>query len=217
PFFSSVQEMSVGLILTGAAPGAMSSNVLSYLAGADVAYSVSLTTVSTLLSPLLTPFLTYLLAREILDVPFWGMFWSVAKMVVFPLLLGFWIRSRFDKQVSGVVKIFPAISVTFIVFICSLVIALNKEYILKMNPQIFWVVLLLNLAGLGLGYLVARGCRFDILKTKALTIEIGMQNAGLGSVLALKHFSERAAIPAALFVFVCIFTASILVQIWQRE
>ena len=215
--FGLSKEFTIGLILTGSAPGAMASNVLSYLAGADVAYSVSLTTVSTLLSPILTPLLTYLLAHEVLEVPFVEMFWSVVKMVVVPLLLGFWIRSRFDKNISKIIKIFPAISVTFIVFICSLVIALNKTYILKMSFLIFIVVLLLNILGLALGYFVGQASRFDVLKKRDLTIEIGMQNAGLGSVLALKHFNERVAIPAVLFVFVCIFTAALLVQLWQKE
>jgi len=112
---------------------------------------------------------------------------------------------------------FPAISVTFIVFICSLVIALNKKYILHMSLLISLVVLILNLSGLSLGYLVGRSFSFDKLKRRALTIEIGMQNAGLGSVLALKHFNQRTAIPAVVFVFVCIFTAAILVQLWAKE
>jgi len=215
--FNLSKEFSLGLILTGSAPGAMASNVFCFLAGADVAYSVSLTTVSTLLSPLLTPFLTLILAHEILDIPFWSMFLSVVKMVVLPLLLGFFLRSKFDKKIEKISIVFPAISITFIVFICSLVIALNKTYLLKMSFFIFILVLILNLSGLFLGYFVARCFRFDALKRRSLTIEIGMQNAGLGSVLALKHFNEVVAIPAAIFVFVCIFTASILVGIWQKQ
>jgi BASS family bile acid:Na+ symporter len=211
------KEFSLGLILTGAAPGAMASNVVCFLAGADIAYSVSLTTVSTLLSPIFTPLLTFLLAKETLDVSFWDMFWSVVKMVVMPLLLGFSVRHYFNKPVASIQNIFPTISVTFIVFICSLVIALNKTYILKMNLSIFFVVVALNFAGLFFGYLVGLMCNFDELKKRALTIEIGMQNAGLGSVLALKHFSEKTALPAVVFVFVCIFTASILTQVWGRK
>jgi BASS family bile acid:Na+ symporter len=86
--FAFPDDIKLGLILTGAAPGAMASNVLSYLAGADVAYSVSLTTSSTILSPVLTPFLTLIFAHTILKIPFWEMFWSVSLMVVVPLFLG---------------------------------------------------------------------------------------------------------------------------------
>ncbi len=215
--FKLSKDFTLGLILTGSAPGAMASNVFSYLAGADVAYSVSLTTVSTLLCPVLTPVLTYFLARTIFNIPFWGMFLSVVEIVIIPLLIGFFIRDKFSRSMDKVSHFFPAISVTFIVFICSLVIALNKKYILHMSLLIFLVVLILNLSGLSLGYLVGRSFSFDKLKRRALTIEIGMQNAGLGSVLALKHFNQRTAIPAVVFVFVCIFTAAILVQLWAKE
>jgi len=215
--FAFSKEFSMGLILTGSAPGAMASNVLSYLAGADVAYSVSLTTVSTMLAPVLTPFLTLILANAILDVPFWNMFSSVFMMVVLPLLLGLFIKRIFSPKIEPVIKIFPAISTTFIVFICSLVLALNKNYLLKIDTWIFLAVILLNLAGLIGGYLVAKFSRFDLLKRRALAIEIGMQNAGLGSVLALKHFNEKVALPAVIFVFICIFTASLLVPIWSNR
>lgn len=211
------KEFSLGLILTGSAPGAMASNVLSYLAGADVAYSVSLTTVSTLLSPILTPLLTLTLARTFFEIPFWNMFFSVIKMVVVPLFIGFTLKKLFAKKIEPIIKIFPAISTTFIVFICALVIALNKTYILKMNYLTLAAVLLLNAGGLSLGYLIGHLSRFDLLKKRALSIEIGMQNAGLGSVLALKHFNEQVALPAVIFVFICIFTAAFLVQLWAQK
>jgi len=211
------KELSLGLILTGSAPGAMASNVLSYLAGADVAYSVSLTTASTILSPLLTPWLTLCLAHMLFHIPFWAMFLSVLKMVVVPLFIGFGVKHLWSKYLNPVIKVFPAISTTFIVFICSLVIALNKTYILKTNPKIFGAVIILNIGGIIAGYALAQIAHFDLLKKRALSIEIGMQNAGLGSVLALKHFNERVALPAVIFVFVCIFTASFLVQVWSKS
>jgi len=215
--FSLSKEFSLGLILAGSAPGAMASNVLSYLAGADVAYSVSLTTVSTLLSPLLTPLLTLTLASQLLKIPFWNMMMSVATMVLLPLLIGFLVKWIFNEKVEPVVKIFPAISTLFIAFICGLVIALNRNYVLKMDGFILAAVLFLNLAGLGLGYGVAKLAGFEMLRRRALSIEIGMQNAGLGSVLALKHFDEQVALPAVIFVFVCIFTAAFLVSIWSNS
>ncbi len=210
-------DFTLGLILTGSAPGAMASNTLSYLAGADVAYSISLTTCSTLLAPVMTPFLTWLLAREILDVPFLDMMWSVCKMIVLPLMAGFVITHFFENQVRPIKKIFPAISTTFIVFICAVVIAANKNYLMEINAWIFAAAVLLNLLGLAGGYLVGFFCRFDLLKKRALAIEIGMQNAGLGSVLAVKYYNERVAIPAVIFVFICIFSASILVPLWSRS
>ena len=215
--FSFPKEFSLGLILTGSAPGAMASNVLSYLAGADIAYSVSLTTVSTLLAPVLTPLLTLLLTQTFFEIPFWNMFISVCKMVLIPVFFGILIKRIFSKKVEPIQKVFPAISTIFIVFICALVIALNKEYLLKINSWIFIATIILNSSGLFLGYMVGKVFSFDKLKKRALSIEIGMQNAGLGSVLALKHFNEKVALPSVIFVFICIFSASILVQIWSKD
>jgi BASS family bile acid:Na+ symporter len=209
-------EITVGLILTGAAPGAMSSNVISYIAKADTAYSVSLTTVSTLLCPVLTPGLTFLLARSKLDVPFLDMVVSVVQMVVVPLFVGFGVRYYLKEKVDKILTVFPAISVTFIIFICSLVIALNKHYLAQMTPVVLAVGVILNVYGMLAGYGVAIVFRMDVRQRRTLAIEIGMQNAGLGTVLALKHFGEQAAMPAAIFVFICIFTASIMAAIWQR-
>ena len=215
--FTFSNEFSLGLILTGSAPGAMASNILSYLACADVAYSVSLTTVSTFLAPILTPLLTLTLAHTFLKIPFWEMFFHVLEIVLIPLVFGILIKNIFNKKVQPIIKIFPAISTIFITFICSLVIALNRNFLPDIDILIFIAVLLLNISGLYSGYLVGHLVKFDLLKKRALSIEIGMQNAGLGSVLALKHFNEKTALPAVIFVFICIFTASILVPLWSKK
>ena len=209
-------EIAVGLILTGSAPGAMASNVMSYIAKADTAYSVSLTTVSTLLCPLLTPGLTYLLAGSVLKVNFWPMVISVIKMVIVPLFAGFGLRHLLKEKVQKILEVFPAISVTFIIFICSLVIALNKNYLIMLTAAVLAAAIILNIYGMAAGYTVGSVFRMNINRKRTLAIEIGMQNAGLGTVLALKHFGEKAAIPAAIFVFICIITASIAAEFWQK-
>lgn len=215
--FNLPPEVAVGLILTGSAPGAMASNVMSYIAKADTAYSVSLTTVSTLLCPVLTSGLTYILAGSKLEVPFLDMVFSVIKMVIVPLFIGFGVRHYLKDKIEKVLPIFPAISVTFIIFICSLVIALNKYYLANVTGTILAAGVVLNVYGMLAGYGVGSAFRMDIRRKRTLAIEIGMQNAGLGTVLALKHISEKAAIPAAVFVFICIITASVMAAIWQRK
>jgi BASS family bile acid:Na+ symporter len=214
--FAFPPEIAVGLILTGSAPGAMSSNVMSYIAKADVAYSVSLTTVSTLLCPLLTPGLTYLLVRSQVPIPFLKMVLSVIYMVILPLFVGFGVRHFFREKLEKILPIFPAISVTFIIFICSEVIALNRDYLPKATVLILAAVIALNIYGMLAGFGVGVLFRMNKSRKRTLTIEIGMQNAGLGSILALKHFNEKVAIPAAIFVFICIITASIMAEIWQK-
>ena len=209
-------EMTVGLVLTGSAPGAMASNVMCYVAKADTAYSVSLTTVSTLLCPVLTPALTLFLAGSTLDVPFMGMMFSVLRMVIFPLMAGFAVRHYFSKTIEKILYVFPAISVTFIIFVCSLVIAINRDYLAQVTGIILITGVILNLYGMTCGYGVGKLFKMNIKRRRTLAIEIGMQNAGLGVVLALKHFNERAAMPAAIFVFICIITASLLGSWWQK-
>jgi len=216
-WFGLPDELAVGLILAGSAPGAMASNVMSYIAKADTAYSVSLTTVSTLLCPLLTPGLTFLLARGTkLEVPFWGMMLDVMIMVVIPLFVGFGVRHLLREKMEKIQPVFPALSVTFIVFICSLVIALNRDRLGEVTGLVLAAVLVLNVYGLAAGYGVGTLFRMNRARRRTLTIEIGMQNAGLGATLALAHLGARAAIPAAIFVFVCILTASALACLWQR-
>ena len=215
--FAFPPEIAVGLILTGSAPGAMASNVMSYIAKADTAYSVSLTTVSTLLCPLLTPGLTFLLAGSVLKVNFLAMMISVFQMVILPLLVGFAVRHFFREKIEKVLPVFPAISVTFIIFICSLVIAMNKDYLMMITGPILAAGIMLNIYGMSAGYGVGSLFKMANKRKRTLSIEIGMQNAGLGTVLALKHFNERTAIPAAIFVFICIITASIMAEVWQKR
>jgi BASS family bile acid:Na+ symporter len=210
-------EIAVGLILAGCAPGAMASNVMCYIGRADTAYSVSLTTVSTLLCPIITPGLTKILAGAVMEVAFWPMFFSVIKMVIIPLGIGFCVRSILKEKIDRVIQIFPAISVTFIIFICSLVIALNRKYLGMLTLGVFGAAAVLNIYGMASGYCIGSIFRMETARKRTLCIEIGMQNAGLGTVLALKHFGEQSAIPTAIFVFICIITASVMSEFWSRQ
>ncbi|OHB64192.1 MAG: hypothetical protein A2Y76_05780 [Planctomycetes bacterium RBG_13_60_9] len=209
-------QIAVGLILTASAPGAMSSSVVSYIAKADLAYSVSLTTVSTLLAPLATPGLTYILARSALEVPVRDMFVEVVLLVILPLFIGFAVRHFFARKVERISEVFPAISVTFIVLVRSRTIAANKDGLLTMTGMLLGIGVLMNVIGLVGGYLIAWVSRMDVPQRRSLAIEGGMQNAGLGAILASEHFSDKAAMPAAAFVFICIITASLLAAYWQR-
>lgn len=209
--------LTLGLILVGSVPGAMASNVISYLARADVAYSISVTSVSTFLAPLLTPLFTYMFAHTIIEIPFWPMFFSIVKMVIVPLLIGFFAKRYFRKTIDRVSAVFPAFSALFIAVICGLIVALNKDNLLSVSAMIFLAVFLHNLLGLAGGYAAAGVYGFDINRRRTLSIEVGMQNAGLGAVLALKHFGADVAIVPALFATWCVVTASILAEHWRKH
>jgi len=152
-----------------------------------------------------------------MEVPFLKMFFNVIFVVIVPLFLGFTFRQSFKNTVGKILPVFPAISVTFIIFICSLVIALNRDHLAELTLIVFVAVILLNIYGMLCGYSVATGFKMAERRRRTLTIEIGMQNAGLGTALALEHFGERAALPAAVFVFVCIITASVMSEVWQKK
>ncbi len=213
--FALPKEIAVGLILTGAAPGAMTSNVISYLSGGDVTYSVSLTALATLLSPVLTPLITLLLIGERVPIAFFPMFITIITTVVVPLLLGLMVRKNLPRFVEDHADLPAAISITAIVVITSYVVARNKGNLTLATSIIFAAVIVHNLLGMLFGYLAGAAARFDFRKKKTLAIEIGMQNAGLGVVLALRHFSDKTAIPAAIFTIWCILSASFLVNFWK--
>jgi len=215
-FFGLVPALAVGLILAAAVPDAMAAGVMSYLAEADVAFSVALTTATTLISPLITPALTLLLGREYIPIQFLPMMKSIMVMVILPLILGLWVQHRFHKITSRIKPVFPALSTLFIAFICGLVVALNKQALGKITPVIFAAVIILNVLGLLFGYLVGKGMRFNLAQRRTLAINVGMQNAGMGAVLAIKHISAEAAIPNALFATWCIVSAAVLAAIWSK-
>ncbi|HOT51014.1 MAG TPA: bile acid:sodium symporter family protein, partial [Candidatus Hydrogenedentes bacterium] len=177
----------------------------------------ALTSTSTLLAPLLTPAITFALGSAYIPVPFWPMFKSIVIMVILPLLAGLALKRLFRQRIERIKPVFPAISSLFIALICGLVVALNADCLAKISVLIFAAVFLHNALGLMLGYGAGILYRFDLKRRRTLAFEVGMQNAGLGAVLALKHFSPQAALPNALFATWCIVTASILAEYWSRK
>ena len=143
------------------------------------------------------------------------MFFTIIWTVVIPLVVGFGIRKNFPGAIERFKNVPPALSVFAIIVICSFVVAINKENLGKATLIIFIAVIAVNLAGMILGYIAGKAARFNFKRKKTLSIEIGMQNAGLGVVLALKHFSSDVAIPAAIFTIWCIISASVLINFWK--
>ncbi len=216
-FLGLAPALAVGLILAAAVPDAMAAGVMSYLAEADVALSVALTTATTLVSPIVTPALTWILGKEYIPIDFWSMAKSIMLMVILPLIFGLWFQHQFHKITTRIKPVFPALSTLFIAFICGLVVALNKEALRKVSGMIFIAVISLNILGLLFGYLAGKGFRFNLQQRRTLAINVGMQNAGMGAVLAIKHISAEAAIPNALFATWCIVSAAILAAFWSKK
>lgn len=200
--------LALGFIIVGCAPGAMASNVIVYLAGGAVAYSITLTTLATLLSPLVTPALVEALGGVFMDIPFWPMVRTIVLTVVLPLLAGMGLRRLLGRGLARAKIIAPAVATTSIVVICSYAVAANQARIAGVGAAVMALVILVNALGYLSGWLLARLYRFDRRHRVALAIEVGMQNAGLGVVLALAHFGPETALPAALFAVWCVLTGA---------
>lgn len=197
--FNLPPEVAVGVILVGCCPGGTASNVMTYLARGNTALSVTVTAVSTILAPILTPTLTLIFASRWLPVSAGEMFFSIIQIVIIPIVLGLIVRYFFHEQVEKSVNVLPLVSVVGIVMVASAVVAVNTEEIATTGLLIFSVVILHNLLGLLIGYLLAKVAKLEFDDQKAISIEVGMQNSGLGSALALAHFAPIAAVPSALF------------------
>ncbi|MDU5697748.1 MAG: bile acid:sodium symporter family protein [Haemophilus parainfluenzae] len=171
------------------------------LAKGNTALSVACTTISTLLSPVLTPAIFYVLASQWLDIDAGAMFMSVLKMVLFPIFLGLVVRALFKKQIEQASQTMPLVSVISIVLILAAVVAVSKDKIVESGLLIFSVVVLHNCLGYLIGYFAAKLFKLNTADSKAVAIEVGMQNSGLGAALAAAHFNPIAAVPSALFSF----------------
>ncbi|WP_100329948.1 bile acid:sodium symporter family protein [Bacillus xiapuensis] len=207
-------EIAVGVILVGACPGGTASNVMTYLAKGNTALSVTITSVSTLLAPVLTPAIIYLLASEWLPVSASDMFVSVVKMVVVPIVLGLLVKVLFKKQAERSLGAMPLVSVIAIVMIVAAVVSGSRDKILETGLLIFAVVILHNALGLLAGFIIAKLLKLEYPDQKAISIEVGMQNSGLGAALAVAHFNPVAAVPSAIFSFWHNISGPLLATYW---
>lgn len=207
-----------GVVLVGCCPGGTSSNVITYLSKGDVALSVGMTSVNTILAPLLTPAITYLLLRTTVDVNILSMFISIIQVVIVPIALGFIINKLFGKFTEKLVNILPTVSVIAICMIVASVVSNNAEKIMTTGAVIFAVVVLHNLLGYASGFGLGKLLRLNIPKTKALSIEIGMQNSGLATSLAKTAFPDlaMATVPGAIFSVWHNISGAILANIYNR-
>lgn len=197
--FNLPPELAAGVILVGTCPGGTSSNVMTYLARGDVALSVSMTMTTTVLAPIVTPFLTWWLAGAWVEISLGAMMVSILQVVIAPIVLGIVINSFFSAAVEKVTKLLPLVSVVAIVLIVGGVVSVSSQRIMETGLLIMVVVMCHNLLGYATGFGLAKLLHLDIAKAKAISIEVGMQNSGLATSLAMLHFGAAAAIPGAIF------------------
>ena len=213
------EALALGVVLVGCCPGGTASNVITYLAKGDLALSVGMTGVSTLLAPLLTPLLTWALAGKSVDVDVVGMLLSILWVVILPIVVGLITKAIWPKFTEKATAYLPAVSSLAIAFIVAIIIGANANKLMAGGMVIVIVVMLHNLCGLGLGYLIGRLLGLAEPKKRAISIEVGMQNSGLASSLATLHFAAYplATIPGAIFSVWHNISGALVARLYTRK
>ena len=216
--FNLPAPFAVGLILVSCCPGGTASNVIAFLARADVALSVSMTTVSTLLAVLMTPVLTAVLAGNRIDVPALGLLQDTIQVVILPVIVGAGLKWRFPVFCERILPVAPLIAVVTIVLIASSVIGGNQTAVLNAGPRLLLAILCLHGGGFVLGYGAGRIWLGRERAAQTAAIEVGMQNSGLGVVLGQQNFTNPlVAVPSAISAVLHSLVGSVAAAIWRAR
>ena len=193
--------------------------MITYLAKGDLALSVGMTAASTVLAPLLTPLLVWLLAGTMVNVHTTGMLLSIVYIVILPIVCGLLCQRFIPKITQRVTPYLPAFSSIAVALTVGIVVAHNADRLMTAGLLVVLVVMLHNMLGLGVGYLVGRLLRLQRAKSVALSIEVGMQNSGLATSLAVMHFAAfpLATIPGAVFSVWHNISGAIIARIYSRN
>ena len=214
--FNFPNEVAAGIILIGCCPSGLASNVMTYLARANLALSVTITAIATLMAPLVTPFLMSQLAGQYVEIHFWAMVWDITKIVIIPVSAGLLFNYVLHGKFKQLDAIMPIISMAGIVLIIVVITSAGRNDLLVVGPKLIMVVILHNSTGYFLGYWSARLLRMDERDSRTIAIEVGLQNAGLGSSLALAMGKlSTVGLAAAIFAPVMNITGSSLALWWR--
>ncbi len=216
--FNFPDEIAAGIILVGCCPSGLASNVMSYLARANLALSVSVTTISTILAPFLTPLLMRLLGGSFVEIDFWGMVWDITKIVILPVAGGLAFHYLIHGKFKWLDKAMPLISMGGIAFILTIITAAGRDNLIKVGALLIAATFIHNLAGYFFGYWSGRLFKFHERDCRTIALEVGMQNAGLASGLALAMGKlATAGLAPAIFGPVMNVTGSTLASWWHNH
>jgi len=214
--FALETPFAVGLILVGCCPGGTASNVVTYLARAHVCLSVVMTMCSTFAAVVMTPLLTSWLAGTLVQVDAWGLFRSTFQVVVLPVVIGVWLNRQAPRLMQRVQLGLPLVSVVVIALICASIIGGSSIAVRDAAWRLLGAVFGLHAGGFALGYAVTRLTGWDKIVARTVSIEVGMQNSGLGVVLARRHFADPlTAVPCAISSVFHSVIGSILAGWWR--
>ena len=216
--FNFPPEIAAGIILVGCCPSGLASNVMCYLAKANLALSVSVTTCSTLLAPLLTPLLMKLLGGSYVKIEFWPMAWDITKIVILPIVAGLLFHYLVRGKLKWLDKALPAFSMIGIALVLVVIIAAGRDSLVEIGGLLVAATFIHNTAGYLLGYWSARLLKFPEKDCRTIALEVGMQNAGLAAALA-KGIGKVATLGLAPVIFGTLMnvTGSSLASWWHNR
>lgn len=211
-------EIAAGIVLIGCSPSGVASNVMAYLAKANLALSITITSISTLLAPFVTPLLMKFLAGEFIEIDVLDMMWSIIKMIILPLGAGILLNRLRGDKAKWMDKALPVISMLGIGLIIVVITAAGRDSLLDIGGVLMLLVLIHNLFGYTLGYWYARLLRLNEQDSRTIALEVGMQNGGLASGIAnsLGKIATMGLAPAVFGPLMNI-TGSILASYWHKR
>jgi len=211
-------EVATGLILIGSCPGGTASNVIAYIAGANVALSVTMTACSTLISPLTTPLAVKLLAGQYVPIAFFPMMISILKIIIVPIVLGLLINRYLPKMAQKLKPFMPAVAMFAICMVIAVTVALARDRFMQVGLALFGAAICHNALGYILGYSGGRVSGLSRRDSRTIALEVGIQNGGMATSLAFNVLkSPVVAMGSAVFGPWSAVTSSVLASWWRRD
>ena len=209
---------AVGLILVSSCPGGTASNVIVFLSRSNLALSMTMTALSTIAGIIMTPLLTSSLSGKEIDVDTMGLFYSTLKVVLIPVVLGVFLNAKLPNYTQKIQFYSPSVAVILITFIVASIIGQGKEIIIGSGVSLIFSIMSLHLIGFVLGYFLSKFLLKKEGVSRTISVEVGMQNSGLGVGLAKENFANPAvAIPAAVSSLVHSLYGSIFVALFRMK
>lgn len=216
--FGFTGEIAAGIILIGCSPSGLASNVMAYIAKANVALSITITSIATLLAPFVTPTLMKFLAGQYIEIDLMKMMWDVAKMVFLPIGLGLIVNKIFKENRKVLDEIMPKVSMAGIILIIAIITASGRKSILEIGGILMVCTIIHNTFGYLLGYFGAKFSGLPEQDCRTIALEVGLQNAGLASGIAVQLGKVgTVGLAAALFGPIMNISGSVLATFWSKK
>lgn len=211
-------EIAAGVVLIGSCPGGVASNVMAYIARADLALSISLTAVATMVSPIVTPLLMELLAGQFVPIDTLGMMVSILKMIIVPIVLGLVFNHFLHGKAKWLDDIMPMVSMVGIAVIIMIITAAGRDSLVSIGLLLILAAVIHNAFGYMFGYWGGRITGMDEESCRTIALEVGMQNGGMASGLAAEmgKIATVGLAPAVFGPWMNI-SGSTLANWWRRK